>query len=268
MTLLPRGGDRGHRRETAELDGVPPRSRGARRGMAPNALRREKTPRDLTRVCVLSVEKTRFVKLRARPSPAKTEVEGVGSRRIGRVRDARKSSTREPRRVTRNHDSLPTRVSSRRATTFLADTRVRNRRLTHHHGPHHLPLRLLLPRRLPRGGRRASLAPLSSPLSRRSNTRAAASVAAEKEVALTFRALHGHAVVLQLPRPFRRDAPHERRAHRKSAVHAAHHPSGRHGASHPPLPRPSTTRRCFFDGALPAVVSRTGPRKKASSAVV
>ena len=247
MTLLPRGGDRGHRRETAELDGVPPRSRGARRGMAPNALRREKTPRDLTRVCVLSVEKTRFVKLRARPSPAKTEVEGVGSRRIGRVRDARKSSTREPRRVTRNHDSLPTRVSSRRATTFLADTRVRNRRLTHHHGPHHLPLRLLLPRRLPRGGRRASLAPLSSPLaSRRSNTRAAASVAAEKEVALTFRALHGHAVVLQLPRPFRRDAPHERRAHRKSAVHAAHHPSGRHGAPPPPLPRPSTTRRCFF----------------------
>ena len=154
--------------------------------MAPDARRREKTPRDLTRVCVLSVEKTRFRKLRARPSPAKTEVEGVGSRRIGRVRDARKSSTREPRRVTRNHDS---RVSSRRATTFLADTRVRNRRLTHHHGPHHLPLRLLLPRRLPRGGRRASLAPLSSPLSRRSNTRAAASVAAEKEVALTFRAL-------------------------------------------------------------------------------
>ena len=211
--------------------------------MAPDARRRGKTPRDLTRVCVLSVEKTRFRKLRARPSPAKTEVEGVGSRRIGRVRDARKSSTREPRRVTRNHDS---RVSSRRATTFLADTRVRNRRLTHHHGPHHLPLRLLLPRRLPRGGRRASLAPLSSPLSRRSNTRAAASVAAEKEVALTFRALHGHAVVLQLPRPFRRDAPHERRAHRKSAVHAAHHPSGRHGAPPPPLPRPSTTRRCFF----------------------
>ena len=214
--------------------------------MAPDARRREKTPRDLTRVCVLSVENTRFRKLRARPSPAKTEVEGVGSRRIGRVRDARKSSTREPRRVTRNHDS---RVSSRRATTFLADTRVRNRRLTHHHGPHHLPLRLLLPRRLPRGGRRASLAPLSSPLSRRSNTRAAASVAAEKEVALTFRALHGHAVVLQLPRPFRRDAPHERRAHRKGAVHAAHHPRGRHGASLP-LPHPSTTRRRLFHARL------------------
>lgn len=122
MTLLPRGGDRGHRRETAELDGVPPRSRGARRGMAPDARRRGKTPRDLTRVCVLSDEKTRFRKLHpARPSPAKTEVEGVGSRRVGRVRDARKSSTREPRRVTRNHDS---RVSSRVSPQLSSQTRV------------------------------------------------------------------------------------------------------------------------------------------------